>query len=166
MNTNNKKVLILIRHAKSSWEYDVSDVKRPLKKRGVSDANLVSNHLKGVVLTPDIMLCSPSKRTQETAKIFIENWGFNKVEMKLVNDLYDFSGSDALKVIQSCDDNIQCLMVFGHNNALTTIANNLGNEYIDNLTTSGYVELHFETSSWTNLSLGETKKIVFPKHLK
>jgi len=57
-------------------------------------------------------------------------------------------------------------MVFGHNNALTTIANTYGNEYIENITTSGYVELHFEISRWKNLNVGETKKIVFPKHLK
>ena len=28
------KTLILVRHAKSSWKYDLTDHERPLKKRG------------------------------------------------------------------------------------------------------------------------------------
>ena len=38
-----EKKLILIWHAKSSWEYDVSDIDRPLKKQGVTHASIISN---------------------------------------------------------------------------------------------------------------------------
>ena len=40
------KELILIRHAKSSWKYNVIDHERPLTDRGLEDAMLVSNYLK------------------------------------------------------------------------------------------------------------------------
>jgi len=162
----NTKILMLIRHSKSSWEENVPDLHRPLKKRGYNDATLVSNYLKGRAITPNVILCSPSKRTQETAKIFIDNLDLNKVDFKLIKNLYDFSGSEVLEVIKSCDDSVKCLLIFGHNNALTAIANTYGNQYIENITTSGFVEIHFEISSWKNLNVGETKKIVFPKHLK
>ncbi|TYB70052.1 histidine phosphatase family protein [Bizionia saleffrena] len=163
---NNVKILILIRHSKSLWRHNVSDMQRPLKKRGINDANLVSNSLKDGASTPDVILCSPSKRTQETAQIFIDNLGFNIVDFKLIDNLYDFSGHEVIEVIKSCDDILNTIMVFGHNNALTAIANNFGNEYIANVPTSGFLEIHFETSSWKNLTMGQTKKIVFPKHLK
>ena len=162
----NTKILILIRHSKSSWNENVSDISRSLKKRGINDAHLVSRYLKGRALSPDSIICSPSKRTQETAKIFIENLDLTAVDFKIVNNLYDFAGEEALDVIKSCDDTVNSLMVFGHNNALTTIANTYGNEYIDNITTSGFVEIHFDTSTWKNIDVGTTKKIVFPKHLK
>ena len=32
------KTLYIVRHAKSSWEYDsIEDIDRPLKKRGIKD---------------------------------------------------------------------------------------------------------------------------------
>ena len=34
------KILVLIRHSKSSWDEDVNDLKRPLSERGFTDANL------------------------------------------------------------------------------------------------------------------------------
>ncbi|MBQ0768217.1 MAG: histidine phosphatase family protein, partial [Bizionia sp.] len=156
------KTLYLIRHSKSSWEHGVSDLNRPLKQRGIKDANLVSNYLNGRAINPQIILCSPSKRTQETAHIFIDNLGLNSVDFKLIETLYDFSGSDVLNVIKACDDSVNSLLIFGHNNALTSIVNTYGSEYVDNVTTTGFVEIHFEISSWKNLNKGETKKIVFP----
>ena len=40
------KNLYLVRHAKSSWKLPVDDLKRPLKKRGILDAILISDHIK------------------------------------------------------------------------------------------------------------------------
>ena len=40
------KTLYIVRHAKSSWAYDVKDIDRPLKKRGSDDASLISNAFK------------------------------------------------------------------------------------------------------------------------
>ena len=41
------KTLYIVRHAKSSWEYDgIKDIDRPLKKRGINDAYLVSTVLE------------------------------------------------------------------------------------------------------------------------
>ena len=38
------KTLYIVRHAKSSWEYDgIKDIDRPLKKRGINDAYLISS---------------------------------------------------------------------------------------------------------------------------
>ena len=40
------KNLIIVRHAKSSWEYqNIGDIDRPLKKRGINDAHLMSKVL-------------------------------------------------------------------------------------------------------------------------
>jgi len=40
------KTLYIVRHAKSSWEYTgIKDIDRPLKKRGIKDAHLMSSFL-------------------------------------------------------------------------------------------------------------------------
>ena len=66
------KRLYIVRHAKSSWKHQVSDINRPLKKRGVNDAHSVANYTKELFDNPDIVLSSPSKRTVQTAEIFIK----------------------------------------------------------------------------------------------
>ena len=41
------KTLYIVRHAKSSWEYEgIKDIDRPLKQRGINDAYLISNVLQ------------------------------------------------------------------------------------------------------------------------
>ncbi len=36
------KQLLLLRHAKSSWEYSVEDYDRPLSEKGINDIDKVS----------------------------------------------------------------------------------------------------------------------------
>ena len=160
------KILFLVRHAKSSWDNELPDFERPLKKRGINDATLVSKHLSHSHILPDIILCSAAERTKLTAKIFINNLALAHVNIEYLQDLYDFSGESLLQVIESCDDSFGSVMLFGHNYALTNFVNKYGDIYIENVTTSGFVKITFESDSWKNLGKGKTEKIVFPKHLK
>ncbi|QCE43222.1 SixA phosphatase family protein [Psychroserpens sp. NJDZ02] len=160
------KILQIIRHAKSSWEYNVEDHERPLKKRGVNDAVLVSKHLKTNFLNPDAIYCSTSKRTKSTAMLFVDVLDLKNVKFELKKQLYDFSGEAILESILSCDDSNNVLMVFGHNFALTKLCNLLGDIAIDNVTTSGFVQIEFAQNTWKSIKNGKTTKIVFPKHLK
>ena len=160
------KNLYLVRHAKSSWEYDLSDHERPLNKRGYKDANLVSNHLKSSIELPDLVISSDAVRAKTTATIFVENLGISKDIFKLDHSLYDFSGSQLKEVIQNCDDSINTLMVFGHNHAMTYFVNMFGNMHIGNVATSGFAHIQFDIDSWKDLKKGITIQKVFPKQLK
>lgn len=60
--------LILIRHAKSSWDDPFADDHaRVLNNRGTESAMAVGGWLKAGHYIPDIVLCSDAIRTQETA---------------------------------------------------------------------------------------------------
>ncbi len=160
------KRLYLVRHAKSSWEYDVSDHKRPLNKRGFKDANLVSKHLKNVIIFPELVISSDANRALTTANIFISNFGINEDDIKLEHELYDFSGQGLTNVIKNCDDSIDTLMVFGHNHAMTYFVNTYGNKPIGNVPTSGFTHIEIDINSWNDLTKGTTIQTVFPRDLK
>lgn len=160
------KKLILVRHAKSSWEYNVIDHERPLKKRGINDAQIISKDLITNFLDVDLVLSSDAMRTKSTASIFISNLNINEEIFTLNHDLYDFSGENLVKTIKQCHDKINCLMVFGHNHAITTFVNTFGDKYIDNVPTCGVVIIEFEINSWKNLNQGKTLKTVFPRDFK
>jgi phosphohistidine phosphatase len=160
------KRLYLVRHAKSSWEHDVTDHKRPLNKRGYNDAQLVSRHIKGLIQLPDLVFSSDAMRALTTANIFISNLGLNEDDIILNHDLYDFSGHNLTDVIKSCDDSVNTLMVFGHNHAMTYFVNTYGNKPIGNVPTSGFTHIEMEIDSWKGLLKGITIQTVFPRDLK
>jgi phosphohistidine phosphatase len=160
------KKLILIRHAKSSWEHDVIDHQRPLKRRGINDANLVSNALCKRNDHPNLVLCSDAVRTKLTAEIFVTNLNIDDSIVHYNHDLYDFSGSDLVKTIKSCDDSVDTLMIFGHNHAITAFVNTYGDNYIDNVPTSGVVVIQLGIDKWHDLNHGKTLYSIFPRDLK
>ena len=160
------KTLYLIRHAKSSWEFDVPDDKRPLSKRGLRDADLIGKKLKTLIKPIDKALCSPAERAYATAKIIINNLNIADEIFELEPDLYDFGGHKVMEVIKRCDNKINTLMIFGHNHAFTSLTNLLGSDKIDNLPTSGVVVIQFDVEKWQNISVGKTLLKIFPKSLR
>ncbi|GGK30133.1 phosphoglycerate mutase [Yeosuana aromativorans] len=158
------KKLILIRHAKSSWEQNLSDHNRPLSSRGFKDAENVSRELLGQ-LKPNLVLSSDALRAKTTAEIFISTLGISHEIFVLNHDLYDFSGNNLLSVIKNTSKSINELLVFGHNNAITFFVNTYGNQYIDNVPTCGVAVIEFDIDNWTDLKKGRTIKTVYPKGL-
>ena len=160
------KTLILIRHAKSSWEFDVIDHERPLNERGLNDASLVSEYLTKTNPKVDALLCSDSVRTKSTAEFFISNLNIDLEIVRYNHGLYDFEGRLLVSEIKACDDSIQNLMVFGHNHAITYFVNTYGNQIIDNVPTCGVTIINFDMTSWNDLKQGVTINTIFPRDLK
>ncbi|UJH66929.1 histidine phosphatase family protein [Allomuricauda sp. SCSIO 65647] len=160
------KRVILVRHGKSSWKYDVADRDRPLQERGINDAHLVSKKFENEKLKIDFAFSSPANRALHTAMIFLRNLKYNLKHFRVDENLYDFSGSGVQSHIQSLDDNISTVMVFGHNYAFTNLANTWGDQYIENVTTSGLVQVRFDEGNWKSIAKGKTEQVIFPRHLK
>jgi len=160
------KNLILIRHAKSSWDYNVTDEKRPLADRGISDAHLVSEEFGSNYFQPDTIFSSPANRALSTCKIFMKNLNLSDKLLTINDNLYDFSGENVMEFIKNIDKQHDNVIIFGHNFAFTSISNRLGSEFIDNLPTCGLVWLQFDIDSWNDVTKGTTKLIIRPKDLK
>ncbi|MBC8754721.1 histidine phosphatase family protein [Kordia sp. YSTF-M3] len=160
------KTLLIVRHAKSSWEYPVDDKDRTLKLRGIKDAHLVANYIADKIDPPDVIYSSIANRALHTCAIFTRclNYPFDKVVIK--EDMYDFGGSGLVETVKSCDDEVDTLMVFGHNHAITAVSNTYGSTLFDNVPTSGVVVIQFDTNSWKTINAGTTILKVFPKDLK
>ena len=160
------KTLYLLRHAKASWDEDVEDHQRSLKKRGLSDADIVADEVVARLPMPEILVSSDAKRTLQTAEIFKAKWKVDDTDFRKESRLYDFQGSEVLKYIKELDDTVETAMLVGHNYAFTAIANMLGNARIDEIPTCGFVAIRFDVSHWKQVSKGETFFHVFPRHLK
>ena len=64
------KTLVIIRHGKSTWDYEgVADYDRPLKEIGIFNTQIIAQKIRGYDIVPDLMLSSPANRALHTALI-------------------------------------------------------------------------------------------------
>ncbi len=160
------KRLVFIRHGKSSWKGNLDDLERPLKPRGVNDLLLISKELKQHNIEFDAIFASPAKRTLQTSVIILKELEISFDILHKKEELYDFSGESVVDFVKSLGVNYDNILIFGHNNALTNIANSFGDKFIDNIPTSGMVVLEFDIANWSAITSGKTIDIIFPRDLK
>jgi phosphohistidine phosphatase len=155
------KTLLLIRHAKSSWEQPgVSDFDRPLNERGKNDAPQMAKKVKEKGIELDHLVSSPAKRARKTAKYFAEEFGLKKEDIKLVEELYGATQSEFLKAVTDINDKYKTIALFSHNPGITDFASSLTNVRVDDMPTCAVFALHVETDSWKDFP-GAEKKFLF-----
>lgn len=160
------KNLILVRHAKSSWDEPVSDKERKLTERGENDAALVSLKLVDFLNDNFVLFSSTARRAVETATIFASNFSFPLNEIIFKEDLYTFDENQLEKTIKSLNNDFENVILFGHNAAITNFVNKFGDRFIENVPTSGLVWIKFDGVDWKLIKKGKVKKVVFPRDLK
>ena len=161
-----KKIYVL-RHSKSSWkDLSLGDFHRPLNSRGKIDGPLISAYLRSRIDEIDFLHCSNSVRTYETSKFFIERIKYTDIEYD--ESLYHSSSSEIINKIKHYDEQYNSAMIIAHNPGLTNLVNELSDHILDNLPTTGLVEINFNCSKWADISLDNSTivDIKFPKQLK
>lgn len=120
-----KKVLYLLRHAKSSWaDAAAADHQRPLNARGREACRLLARHMDERGIRPARVLCSSSARTRETLqRISAELDWMPSVEF--VDMLYLAPVRVVLREIGARGGGAPSLMVIGHNPGLEELAERL-----------------------------------------
>lgn len=157
------KKLLLIRHAKSSWDLPLRDFDRPLTTKGIQDATKVFSNLSNDIPTSFAIWSSAAKRASETAKLFANTISLPIEDIVFKQELYTFDSGKLEKIIRTCPTDCNNLILFGHNSAITDFVNKFGNIYIDNVPTAGFVSIIFETNDWNAISKGKTVKKIFPR---
>ena len=160
------KNLILIRHAKSSWDEPVRDKDRKLTERGKNDAALVSLESRNLLIDKFVLFSSNARRAFETATIFSTNYSVPLNEIIFKEDLYTFDENQLENVIKSLNKDLENVILFGHNAAITNFVNKFGDIFIENVPTSGLVWIKFDCQEWKLLKKGKIQKVIFPRDLK
>ena len=122
------KRLYLLRHAKSSWKYgSLADRERPLAGRGRRAAKAVARYLEEERIRPDLVLCSPARRTRETLERVQGAFG-DRVEARLDEALYGASEPKLLACLKVLPREVGSAMLIGHNPGLRELALSLASE--------------------------------------
>ncbi len=104
--------LALFRHAKSAWP-NVPDIDRPLAERGQRDAPAAGRWLRDVDFRPDLVLCSPAKRTRQTWELAAAQL-VEAPPVRHDDRIYDTDADGLLSVLTECQPEIGTLLVVGH----------------------------------------------------
>jgi phosphohistidine phosphatase len=113
METAPQRTLILVRHAKSSWDLDVEDSERPLSGRGRRDAKAIGELLVSRGLRPDLVLCSTATRTRQTWQGATEA-GASCGDIHYERGIYHAWVPELVALIRAAPDTVQTLLMLGH----------------------------------------------------
>ncbi len=123
------KTLLLIRHAKSSWnDASLPDRDRPLASRGERDAAKMSKRLSQRHVDPDLITCSPAVRAFATARIIARGLDYERERIAVDDQLYAVSMDTLIEVIEELDDALDCVMLVGHDPECSALAHHFCNE--------------------------------------
>ena len=162
------KELLLVRHAKSSWDDPyLDDHDRPLNDRGLRNAPEMGKRIQGSGIRPDAWISSTALRAITTAEIMAEKIGFLQDQIQQNKDLYHASATELQEFIAGLDDRIRSVALFGHNPGMTSLVANLYGLPIGNVPTCGVVKLQFREAKWKAASsaLPARAYFDFPKNV-
>lgn len=159
------KNLILVRHAKSNWKVPNTDFDRNLTDNGIKNSMKCAKASTFLIKDNSLIWSSAAVRAFETSKIFMRCWNLPLHRIEKKQELYTFSPFELEQIVKSCPNECQNLILFGHNCAITDFVNKFGDNFIDNVPTSGLVSINFETNDWSKITKGYINKILFPRDI-
>lgn len=152
-----KKIILLVRHAKSGWDdASLSDIERKLTDRGKSDAKMMAKRLQKRMIEIDAFVSSPAKRAGKTAKIFRKVYDAKKKKLQFVPSLYEASVNDFYNAIESLDNDFKSVAIFSHNPGITDFVNSLDCQPVYDMPTCAVFAIEVKLKDWKDFR--EAKK--------
>lgn len=168
--------LLLLRHAKSSWDVPGAvDFDRPLATRGRRAATMIGEHLAIHRMLPDRILCSSARRTRETLMGVLPVTDTD-LDIRITRDLYDVTADAYIDCIGALGGSARTLLLIGHNPTVQDCALELigsGNpalrtEIGEKFPTAGLAVIDFEHHRWSELKPRTGRVVAFfrPRELE
>ncbi|HEX2357189.1 MAG TPA: histidine phosphatase family protein [Micromonosporaceae bacterium] len=150
-----ERTLILLRHSKSEHGGDAADIDRSLTERGHADAAAAGAWLAHRGLSPDLVICSPAKRTRQTwhgVALALGEAGPAQAApvVRYEHQAYGGSADDLLALVCAADEAVGTVLLIGHNPSVSELSAALdpaGTGDSDGLRTSG-IAVHRVSGAW------------------
>ena len=160
------KTLLLLRHAKSSWDNaSLKDFDRPLNERGLKTAPKIGSFMRERKLQPGFVLSSPAIRAKETIELVSQAAGLTHITFEPA--IYEATAERLLQIISRLDNQVKTAMLVGHNPGFDDLLAALTGEH-RHLSTAALACVEFKVASWRDVVYGSGKLLwlVKPKDLK
>ena len=145
------KTITFLRHSKSSWDYNVLDIDRPLSEFGIEKIKKTANQSKDQFILTEKFFTSPANRAIHTCLILSRSLSISSSKIKICEDLYTFNYKDVFEFIKEINNNYSNITLVGHNPAYTEISNYFSENKILNLPTARWFSMKFNTDKWSDI---------------
>ena len=153
------KTLLLLRHAKSSWNHPaLTDHDRPLNKRGDQAAPVMGALLQEEDLIPDLILCSSAVRSHTTAILVAKACAYQG-EIRKTRQLYLAEPETYVELLrQGAGEHARVLMV-GHNPGLEELVESLTGEALA-MPTAALARVELSLERWEDFDMDTECRLV------
>lgn len=161
------KTLFLLRHAKSSWKDGaLNDFERPLKNKGLGDAQLVGKLIRQRELSFDLVISSPAERARQTTQLVAMSAGL-QAELRFDERVYEAGMRRLLTLITRLENTANTVLLVGHNPGLEELLKTLTGE-VHTMPTASLAGVEFDVDEWSQVKARTGKLTLFltPKELK
>jgi phosphohistidine phosphatase len=143
-----------MRHADARWkDAALTDLERPLSRRGTHAAELMARRLLGLGPVPELMLVSPARRAQQTAEVLARALSLAPRRVLREEGLYLASAADLLAIAKRTGPRVTHLLLVAHNPGLSELAEQLLPEgQAQTLATAAFCSMTFGCADWQQLS--------------
>jgi phosphohistidine phosphatase len=124
--------LLVVRHAKSAWPPGVPDRARPLGPRGLRDASLMGQRIRELVGSVDVVVVSPTQRTQETWTLINEDLQHTGV-VQTDARIYNGWGVHMLGLVTELEPDARTALILGHEPGVSELVLSLAGSAQDDL---------------------------------
>jgi phosphohistidine phosphatase len=144
------KRVTLMRHADARWkDAALSDIERPLSRRGSGAAEVMARRLSELHLVPDLLLVSPARRAQQTAEFLARGLSLPARRVQREDGLYLASARDLLAIVRKSGPRVAHLMLVAHNPGLSELVEHLLPEGdVQTLGTAAFCSMEFACEDW------------------
>lgn len=165
------KKLILLRHAKSSWDDpDAADHERVLNARGRAAAPVIAAWLAERGHLPDTVLCSSAARTRETVQRMAKKVPALPAPV-IEPSFYHASPGVLLDRLRLLPDDCAAAMIVGHQPGLGAMARRLSTgtvppqcaQAFQHFPTAAAAVFEIAISGWTDLAFNTAAFVEFAK---
>ena len=147
------KTVYIARHAKSSWEYpSIKDIDRTLTANGIKAAYGVASRLKEEGNQLDSIISSPANRAIHTALIHSRVMDLPSNRIIINAALYYENETSIIDLLKQQFNEVNHSMIVGHNPTFTNLANHFLENRLENIQTSGIIQLSFKTEDWAEIN--------------
>jgi len=156
------KRLTLMRHGDAQWkDPEVVDFARPLNRRGNNEVEAMARRLTELALSPDLIIASPARRSQQTAEIIARELTLPPRSIRYEEALYLAGAQDILKLARSIGPRVPHLMIIGHNPGISELAHLLAPSVdIGGLATAALCTITFDADRWTAVGPSVMKDVL------
>jgi phosphohistidine phosphatase len=167
--------LMLLRHAKSSWDDpSLKDFDRPLTARGKLAAERMGAYMARQGLAPDLIVSSSAVRARETLALVLPHLG-DKPRTEFAEGLYLATPAALLSRLRKVGAAADGVMIVGHNPGMHSLAVTLSGSgdasslkaLAAKFPTAALAVITFEARNWSRIgpATGRLAEFMTPKRL-